>query len=73
MRPVIVGAHDTGAADPLEKRGGVSGWRSRCPLQASPCAGGRITPGEWERRRGLRLRFRLPPGRVRACWWRKDG
>ncbi len=44
--PVIVGAHDTGPlmAIPLPAAG--KGFR-----------GGKITPGEWERRRGLRLRF----------------
>jgi hypothetical protein len=51
---VIVGAHDTG---PLIRS--TSGFWLAIPL---PAAGkstrcGRITPGEWERRTGMRLRF----------------
>ena len=52
--PAIVGAHDTG---PLIRS--KTGFWLAIPL---PAAGrglraGRITPAEWERRRGLRLRF----------------
>jgi hypothetical protein len=52
--PVIVGAHDTG---PLIRS--KSGFWLAIPLHAAGPGrrGGRITPGEWERRRGLRLRF----------------
>ena len=51
---VIVGAHDTG---PLIRS--KNGFWLAIPLPAAGKAlrGGRITPGEWERRRGLRLRF----------------
>ena len=52
--PVIVGAHDTG---PLIRS--QNGFWLAIPLPAAgkSLRGGRITPGEWERRRGLRLRF----------------
>ncbi|KGB82158.1 hypothetical protein JT55_09115 [Rhodovulum sp. NI22] len=52
--PVIVGAHDTG---PLIRS--KNGFWLAIPLPAAgkSTRGGRITPGEWERRRGLRLRF----------------
>ena len=52
--PVIVGAHDTG---PLIRS--KDGFWLAIPLPAAGrgLRGGRITPGEWERRRGLRLRF----------------
>ena len=52
--PVIVGAHDTG---PLIRS--KDGFWIAIPLPAAgkSLRGGRITPGEWERRRGLRLRF----------------
>ena len=52
--PVIVGAHDTG---PLIRS--KDGFWLAIPLPAAgkSTRGGRITPGEWERRRGLRLRF----------------
>ncbi len=52
--PVIIGAHDTG---PLIRS--KSGFWLAIPLPAAGkgLRGGRITPGEWERRRGLRLRF----------------
>ncbi|MCE8540253.1 hypothetical protein KBY27_22540 [Ruegeria pomeroyi] len=52
--PVIVGAHDTG---PLIRS--KDGFWLAIPLPAAgkSLRGGRITPGEWERRRGLRLRF----------------
>ena len=52
--PVIVGAHDTG---PLIRS--KDGFWLAIPTTAAGkgLKGGRITPGEWERRRGLRLRF----------------
>ena len=52
--PVIVGAHDTG---PLIRS--KDGFWLAIPTEAAGkgARGGRITPGEWERRRGLRLRF----------------
>jgi hypothetical protein len=52
--PVIVGAHDTG---PLIRS--KNGFWLAIPLPAAgnSLRGGRITPGEWERRRGLHLRF----------------
>jgi hypothetical protein len=52
--PVIVGAHETG---PLIRS--KDGFWLAIPTQAAGrgLRGGRITPGEWERRRGLRLRF----------------
>lgn len=52
--PVIVGAHDTG---PLIRS--ENGFWLAIPMPAAGRGrrGGKITPGEWERRRGLRLRF----------------
>ena len=52
--PAIAGAHDTG---PLIRS--KTGFWLAIPLPAAgkSTRGGRITPGEWERRRGLRLRF----------------
>ena len=52
--PVIVGAHDTGPL--IRSRNGF--WLT-IPTEAAgrSLRGGRITPGEWERRTGLRLRF----------------
>ena len=52
--PDLVGAHDTG---PLIRS--KTGFWLAIPLPAAgkSLRGGRITPGEWERRRGLRLRF----------------
>jgi hypothetical protein len=52
--PVIVGAHDTGPL--IRSRNGF--WLA-IPTAAAgkSLRGGRITPGEWERRNGLRLRF----------------
>lgn len=52
--PEIIGAHDTGPL--IRSRAGF--WLA-IPLEAAGKGfrGGRITPGEWERRRGLRLRF----------------
>jgi hypothetical protein len=51
---VIVGAHDTG---PLIRA--KHGFWLAIPTAAAgkSTRGGRITPGEWEKRRGLRLRF----------------
>ncbi len=52
--PVIVGAHDTG---PLIRS--KNGFWLAIPTTAAgkSTRGGRTTPGEWERRTGLRLRF----------------
>jgi hypothetical protein len=52
--PVIVGAHDAG---PLIRS--KDGFWLAIPTAAAGkgLKGGSITPGEWERRRGLRLRF----------------
>ncbi len=52
--PEVVGAHDTG---PLIRS--QNGFWLAIPTAAAgkSARGGRITPGEWERRRGLRLRF----------------
>jgi hypothetical protein len=52
--PIIVGAHDTG---PLIRS--KQGFWLAIPTVAAGKSprGGRITPGEWERRRGLSLRF----------------
>ncbi len=52
--PAIVGAHDTG---PLIRS--REGFYLAIPTEAAGrgLRGRRITPGEWERRRGLRLRF----------------
>uniref|UniRef100_UPI004047BDA4 DUF6441 family protein n=1 Tax=Yoonia sp. TaxID=2212373 RepID=UPI004047BDA4 len=52
--PEIIGAHDTG---PLIRS--KNGFWLAIPLPAAgkSTRGGRITPGEWERRRGRRLRF----------------
>ena len=52
--PVIVGAHDTGPL--IRSRDGF--WLAiPTPAAGKSTRGGRITPGEWERRTGLRLRF----------------
>jgi hypothetical protein len=51
---VIIGAHDTG---PLI-RSSTGLWLAiPTPAAGKSARGGRITPAEWERRRGLRLRF----------------
>jgi hypothetical protein len=52
--PVIIGAHDTG---PLIRS--KNGFWLAIPTAAAgkSSKGGRITPGEWERRTGLGLRF----------------
>lgn len=56
--PAIVGAHDSGPL--IRSRNGF--WLA-IPTEAAGRGfrGGRITPGEWERRRGLRLRFVYRP------------
>jgi hypothetical protein len=52
--PVIVSAHDTGPL--IRSKDGL--WLAIPSAAAGKGArGGRITPGEWEQRRGLRLRF----------------
>ena len=52
--PVIVGAHDVGPL--IRSRNGF--WLAiPTPAAGKSTRGGRITPGEWERRTGLRLRF----------------
>jgi hypothetical protein len=52
--PIVVGAHDTGPL--IRSRNGF--WLAiPTPAAGKSARGGRITPGEWERRRGLRLRF----------------
>ena len=52
--PVIVGAHDTGPL--IRSKNGF--WLAiPTPAAGKSSKGGRITPGEWERRTGLRLRF----------------
>jgi hypothetical protein len=52
--PVIVGAHDTGPL--IRSKDGL--WLAIPTAAAGKGArGGRISPSEWEQRRGLRLRF----------------
>lgn len=52
--PVIVNAHDTGPL--IRSKNGF--WLAiPTPVAGKTSRGGRITPGEWERRTGLRLRF----------------
>ena len=52
--PVIVGAHDAGPL--IRSKNGF--WLAIPTLAAGKgLKGGRITPAEWERRRGMRLRF----------------
>jgi len=52
--PVIVGAHDAGPL--IRSRNGF--WLAiPTPAAGKSSRGGRITPSEWERRTGLRLRF----------------
>ena len=52
--PVIIGAHDTGPL--IRSRNGF--WLAiPTPAAGKSSRGGRITPGVWERRSGLRLRF----------------
>ena len=52
--PVVVGAHDEG---PLIRSQNGFWLAIPTPAAGKSARGGRITPGEWERRRGLRLRF----------------
>jgi hypothetical protein len=52
--PVIIGAHDTGPL--IRSKNGF--WLAiPTPAAGKSARGGRITPGAWERRTGLRLRF----------------
>ena len=52
--PVIIGAHDTGPL--IRSKNGF--WLAiPTPAAGKSSRGGRVTPGEWERRSGLRLRF----------------
>ena len=52
--PVIIGAHDTGPL--IRSKDGF--WLAiPTPAAGKSTRGGRITPGAWERRTGLRLRF----------------
>ena len=52
--PQIIGAHETGPL--IRSKDGF--WLAiPTPAAGRGLRGGRITPGEWERRRGLRLRF----------------
>lgn len=52
--PVIVGAHDAGPL--IRSKNGF--WLAiPTPAAGKGLKGGRITPAEWERRRGMRLRF----------------
>ena len=52
--PVIIGAHDTG---PLIRSSDGFWLAIPTPAAGKSTRGGRITPGEWQRRTGLRLRF----------------
>lgn len=52
--PVVIGAHDTG---PLIRSQNGFWLAIPTPAAGKSTRGGRISPGEWERRRGLRLRF----------------
>lgn len=52
--PVIVGAHDAGPL--IRSKNGF--WLAiPTPAAGKSTRGGKISPGEWERRTGLRLRF----------------
>jgi hypothetical protein len=52
--PVIVGAHDTGPL--IRSKNGF--WLAiPMPVAGKSSRGGRVTPGAWERRTGMRLRF----------------
>ena len=51
---MIVGAHDSG---PLIRSQNGFWLAIPTPAAGKSTKGGRITPGEWERRTGLRLRF----------------
>ena len=52
--PVIIGAHDTG---PLIRSSDGFWLAIPTPAAGKSTRGGRITPGDWQRRTGLRLRF----------------
>jgi len=67
--PEIIGAHDTG---PLIRS--KNGFWLAIPTEAAGrgLRGRRITPGEWERRRGLRLQLFIA-GRVQVFWWLRGG
>jgi len=52
--PLIIGAHDSGPL--IRSRNGF--WLAiPTPAAGKSSRGGRISPGDWERRSGLRLRF----------------
>jgi hypothetical protein len=52
--PTIIGAHDTGPL--IRSKAGF--WLAiPTPAAGKSTRGGRMTPGDWERRTGLRLRF----------------
>ena len=52
--PVIIGAHNTGPL--IRSKNGF--WLAiPTPAAGKSARGGRISPGEWERRRGMSLRF----------------
>jgi len=56
--PAIINAHDTGPL--IRSRNGF--WLTiPTPAAGRGLRGGKITPGEWERRSGLRLRFVYRP------------
>jgi hypothetical protein len=56
--PVIIGAHEEGPL--IRSRNGF--WLAiPTPAAGKSTRGVRITPGEWERRRGIRLRFVYRP------------
>lgn len=56
--PVIIGAHEEGPV--IRSKSGF--WLAiPTPAAGKSARGGRITPGEWERRRGIRLRFVYRP------------
>ena len=67
--PVIISAHNTG---PLIRSKNAFWLAIPTPAAGKSTRGGRITPGEWERRTGLRLRFvyrRHGPSRLVAETW----
>ena len=65
--PVIVGAHDTG---PLIRSKNGFWLVIPTPAAGKSTRGGHITPGEWERRTGLRCAS-FTVAEARACWWPK--
>ena len=65
--PFVIGAHDAGPS--IRSKDGF--WLAIPTLAADKSTkGGRITPGEWERRTGLRLQF-IAGGR--AYLWSRGG